>query len=444
VATALAVAVLAEAVAFAFRALGGSPKPSVGLTARIGLALFYVFHHVGLVLDASDLRISAGAGIPSVSELHITIAVALLSGTLVAAILLVLSGRAVGRAVGGPAWLRGLSGAKIALPYAAICLLGSLAVRFTLSLPANPALSGRVSIHPSYIAAALWPLGLGIVFGFTGGFISEKPSPAEAPGQHRVRVALAGGWRMLAAGLILSYVALLALSFVEPGTKSVAYNLSTGGTTRDALGGGLLTGLTVPNRAALVLFPSMGSCLGIFAHGGVTSISFCVLSYAHFPTRSAVATVGAAVRPTGLPSLPGAPAGYLGFLLVPALAMVFGGVWVARRLGSAGRGEAALAGALAGAVFALLALGVAVLSTLTVKVAGGSGGSVQSGSARLGPDLVVGTLLALAWGVAGGMIGALAGRRAGPEPTGQPAGPADHGFGPPEVPPPPVGPGGLP
>jgi hypothetical protein len=119
-------------------------------------------------------------------------------------------------------------------------------------------------------------------------------------------------------------------------------------------------------------------------------------------------------------------------------------VWVARRLGSADRGQAALAGALAGAVFALLALGVAVLSTLTVKLAGGSGGIVQSGSARLGPDLVVGTLVALAWGVGGGTIGALAGRRSVREPTDRPAGSAGYGFGPPEVPPPPEGPGSPP
>lgn len=58
-------------------------------------------------------------------------------------------------------------------------------------------------------------------------------------------------------------------------------------------------------------------------------------------------------------------------------------------------------------MFALLVVGVGYLSTITAGVAASSMGIGAGGSIRLGPDLVSGGLVALAWGVVGGILGGL-------------------------------------
>jgi hypothetical protein len=99
-----------------------------------------------------------------------------------------------------------------------------------------------------------------------------------------------------------------------------------------------------------------------------------------------------------------APAGYFLFLSVPAIATVLGGRAAARRAGVAGR-SAMRFGAAGGLVFGALVLAASVLSIVTVSYGStlveGSGGSLW-----LGPEPVVGALLASVWGVAGGAIGA--------------------------------------
>jgi hypothetical protein len=81
-----------------------------------------------------------------------------------------------------------------------------------------------------------------------------------------------------------------------------------------------------------------------------------------------------------------------------------------------------LAGGAAGLAFGGMALGLMVLARVTVEA---SGSLVSLGSSSFGPNLLLGWLLASAWGAAGGALGGLlgAGREAGPGRPG-PAGDA--------------------
>src|SRR5207244_12633834 len=116
--------------------------------------------------------------------------------------------------------------------------------------------SGSFSIHPSTIASIIWPLALAIGFGFAGGFRAAPPQD-EPETMTRARAVVFGGWRMLLAGLALSFVGLLVLAAVQPGARPTPYNIPTSSGS-DAVGGTVFTVLPGPNRAALALFPSMG------------------------------------------------------------------------------------------------------------------------------------------------------------------------------------------
>jgi hypothetical protein len=141
----------------------------------------------------------------------------------------------------------------------------------------------------------------------------------------------------------------------------------------------------------------------------------------------------------GIPSLPAAPGGYLLFLVVPAVATVMGGLAAARRAGAPDRRIGAAVGGLAGVVFAVFLSGVGLLSTLSVRF---SGHAQAAGSAsirvRLGPDLLIGTLVALAWGLVGGAIGGMIRPGAPPvSPSPIAVDVTNYGFGADPVPEPP-------
>jgi len=69
-----------------------------------------------------------------------------------------------------------------------------------------------ISIHPVLLSAALWPLVLALIAGFGGGFRSAPVGDGAL--DRRVRGALAGGWRMLWTGLVLSFGGLLVMAVV--------------------------------------------------------------------------------------------------------------------------------------------------------------------------------------------------------------------------------------
>ncbi len=383
---------IGEALAFLLYAAEDQARPSIASTARFGGFVFYAFHHVGLRFGGA-----AFGGIGA----NVTVALAMLTGTLVALWLLALTGRAIANRAGGSSVARGIQGAKVALPYAALCF----GLAFVDRVPQSQASTGFPAAHPSYVGAVLWPLGLAAVAGFLGGFRSAAPTGVMAtPWGMRLRAAAAGGTWMVAVGLILSFVGLMLLT---PFAPDVARDYFRPFDQSFLRGASVILGtlLVLPNMAAWVLFPAMGSCLevsgGVFGFGG----SFCFLSYSQFPTTQAIAGIT-----TPSPNLPSPPSGYFLFLLAPLVAVLVGGAIAARRAGAGTKQEAAGVGALAGLAYALLALAVAVLSTITAKASSfgqafpGAPGAIH---ARVGPALASTFLVALLWGVVGGAIGAL-------------------------------------
>jgi hypothetical protein len=401
-----------------YASLGGS-KPSKVDFARIGGAIFYGFHRVGLVFETP--RSVAGelgrSGFPFPLSARFTAALGLMGGTALALALLYRAGRAVASEVGGSAWARGLHGAKVGVPYAMVCLAAAWGVRFSVPI-------GNVSlkIHPSYVAAALWPLGLGILAGFLGGFrsadgASRTPS-RDTAWPRRAGAAVAGGWWMLGLGLVLSFVGLLVLAAVKPDATHDYFKAAfNGGADRGAatIAANLLV---LPNMSAWVLFPSMGSCLGISGGSFGLQGSYCFLSYTQFPTAKAA---GGLIGGGGFGALPNPPVGYYAFVLAPLIAVVVGGMVAVRRVSAESRGEAVAIGALAGVAFGLMAMLALVLSIVSVRVGGQVSGLSQAVTVRLGPQMASSVLLAFVWGVLGGTVGGFLRGRALPATVPRPA-----------------------
>jgi len=318
VVTAVIMAVVAAAPVVSARLGSGTARPSVGVLTRSAGLLFLEFHHVGIVARFTRLTLPFGLGQTSGSALSLTVAVALMTATLLAGGCLFMAGRIVGNRCGGPAWVRGLQGMKVAVPYAAICLLIALPIRFTTTIPGG---LGSLSVHPSRVGAFLWPLAIAVVPAFAGGFrLPRDSSPDRERWTRRVRGAMAGGWLMLWLGLALSFAGLGVLAAIHPGlTADYFHGAFRAGALR-GLAVVFLHSLVIPNMATWVLFPSMGACVG--ARGGGTAL--CALSYTNFPGGGR-ATMAASI-PTTAPS-----PGYFLFLLVPLVAVLVGGLWAARR-----------------------------------------------------------------------------------------------------------------
>jgi len=425
---------LAEALAFLTSLASRGRRPPAALTARLGDALFLWFHHVTLTFETIGRAAQPVAGAGPSLTFRFTLGLAVLGGTGFAGWLLARGGRTVAVRAGagagrGPtsALTAGLHGAKVAVPYAVVCLAASAGARFTVRLPSNPFVPTGLSVRPAYLSAFLWPLAIGAVAGFAGGVRASSPGrrvstvpaarqPAEGPPgaewDRRLRGAVWGGARMFLGAVALAFLGLLVLGAAHPSVTRAYF--------RAAFAHGVLRGVTlvaatalaVPNLAAWVVFASMGSCVEL---GG--SRSTCLLSYGHFPGGPGGSRLGGAFGRL-VPSGPGGPAptGYLLFLLVPVVAVVLGGAGAAVRARTASRLEAAAVGAAAGVVFALLCVGLVALATADGAVGAGLGRSAAS-TFRLGPQPVVSGLLALAWGALGGGVGGLA---RGPGPRGTP------------------------
>ena len=274
---------VAAGIGVALGYVSADTRPSPVATARLVGLVFFAFHHVGVHTSI--------AGGPSGFPVHgtITLAFAMLTGTVIALWLLARTGRAIAEHVGGTAVVRGLHGAKVALPYAVIVFAVSWLVRFE-----GGELTGE-GVHASFrvspLAAFLWPLGLAAVAGFVGGVRSPQGRVwlASRLGSWPTGVVTGGG-AMLAIGLGLAFVGLVLLAPVHPDATSAYF-----GPFKDSVATGLavvyVTLLFVPNMAAWVLLPSMGSCLTASGSAIGLSGSFCFLSYTQFPSSN-VATTG--------------------------------------------------------------------------------------------------------------------------------------------------------
>jgi hypothetical protein len=216
---------------------------------------------------------------------------------------------------------------------------------------------------------------------------------------------------MLVLGLALSLGGLFVAGVVQPDGPAALLTPSTARYVRAVFErpapGLLFLGHHVavaPNEAIWALVPAMGGCVSV--RGSVRADLVC---YRRFPTDVEAAPVpmpgGRLLLPIGGASFGPAPAPYLAFLLVPAVATVLGGRRAAARGGTVGVGAAGM-GAAAGVVFAALVAVVAALSSVTVAYGAAFAENATAGRVVLGPVVWSATLLALAWGAVGGAIGA--------------------------------------
>jgi len=409
---ALCVAALGQVVAFLALLAGALPGASAGQAALYGWALFYAFHHVGLAFRSPDLRLPAGAeqvlAWPAGYAVDGVVAFALLTGTALAAWMVMRAGRSIGEAVGGPELRRGIHGAKVAVPYALLSWIASWGLSVRLRLPdASP-----LSVHPSHLAAFFWPLALGAAFGALGGIRSEGTGFWTSPWlweteawPRRWRGAVRGGLWMLGLGLSLSLVGLGVLAVAEPDRTASLVDA----VFRPGVGTGfavLLLGLlALPNVASWILVPAMGGCLEVGGGAGSSLPPYCFLSYTSFFGHRLPDTFNSA---WGYPELGPPPRGFLLFLLVPVIAVLAGGALAARRAEVRGRLEGALVGSIAGAVFALCLTALLILALVTARFHGPLS-YVATGYFRYGPYPPYGMELGLAWGVAGGALGGFLG-----------------------------------
>jgi len=405
---ALCVAALGQIVAFLALLAGALGDASAAQATRYGWALFYAFHHVGLAFRSPDLRLPAHAervlAWPGGYAVDAVLAFALLSGTALSAWLLMRAGRSIGRAVGGPELRRGIHGAKVAVPYAFLSWVASWGLSVRLRLPdASP-----LSVHPSHLAAFFWPLTLAVAFGLVGGIRSAGEGIWTSPWiwetetwPRRWHGAVRGGLWMVGLGLSLSLVGLGILALVDADRTASLVDTAFHPGVGTGLAVVLLGLLALPNAAAWTLVPAMGGCLEVGGGAGSSLPPYCFLSYGSFFGHRLPDTF---ISAWGYPELGPSPRGFLFFLLVPAIAVLAGGVLAARWAEVRGRLEGALVGAMAGTVFAVCLTALLILALVTARFHGPLS-YVATGYFRYGPYPPYGLELGVAWGCVGGAIG---------------------------------------
>ncbi len=382
---------------------------SAAAAIRLGWMYFGAFHHVAIELDVSDLDLVAPGAAPGSTSL--SIGVAMLSVTAVAVLLLFRAGRRVADRAGGPTGARVLLGAAVAPSYALPAFGAALLVEVTTPLRLGAFATGELHVALSPWQALVFPFAIAAASGAAGGFRSALGSDARSEDVRRIAAASAGALRMLVAGLGLSLAGLFVAGVIHP-DEPVA--LLTPSTARyfETVFDRPATGLAIlghhlavaPNEAVWTFVPAMGACDGVRG-----SASVDLLCYSRFPIlleTTIPALEGLAVSsPFGPVVFRRAPAGSLAFLLVPAAATLLGGRFAGRRFG-ASRRERVLVGVTAGAMFALLIGVTAALSSITIAYGAAFGDDGSAGWIVLGPNVVTGTLCALAWGCVGGALGA--------------------------------------
>lgn len=396
---------------------------------KIGGAFFFLFHHAGITFDLPNFSLGDEAGgFASAIPVSFTLAMAMMLGTAIAVWLLYRGGRAVAASAGGRPAVRALHGAKVALPYALLALGLAFLINFSIPLPPLPFFEGGpLEIGPSPIAAFLWPLALGLLAGSWGGLSTAREEIREGSRGRWVAAVLGGGWRMAWYGLGLAFIGYLITAALNPDVPlpfGPDYFRAVGqaDSALDAVLLVLTTVLVIPNIATLVLVPAMGGALGFGGSASGLQVSCTLLSYTKFP--------GGAVESGQNPldvcaSLPirfeTAPFGYFLFLLVPLVATVVAARRAARRAEATSSAQGAAIGVASGVVFAAVVFLLMVLAAITFRAAGELGGFGGSQNLSIGPVIISGVLVALAWGVAGGALGgALGAGTGGAEPADVP------------------------
>jgi len=406
-------AALGQAAAFIIYFVSDQPG-SVGTFARLGWFYFDWFHHIALSASVPNISIpDTGGLLPGGASVRAHLGLALMLGTFFAIWLLYGAGKAVADRAEGGGLARALHGLKVAPVYALPCLLVSLLVKLDITAPSDAFDSGSVEVKSSAAQSFLIPLLIAAAAGAAGGLRSGRYELlTRGSWGRRVSGAFAGGFRMLALGIVLSFVGLLVLAVVHPdATRAYFRTVSEPPVDETALIIGHHV-LVLPNQSMWVLVPAMGGCDGVYGSGESSPF----LCYWKYPRDVSVSTSGGSPVSvlSGLPQVRteygSAPTGYFLFLLVPAISVLLGGRHAVRKRATF-RYEAAALGAAAGVVFGILVAVASWFASLSVGVSGDIAGVSSDFSARIGPDVLIGGLIALGWGIVGGAAGGwLAGR----------------------------------
>jgi hypothetical protein len=302
----------------------------------------------------------------------------------------------------------------VALGYAPPILLLALLVRFEQPKQIGSFVTAGVRVSLSTWQAFVFPLVIAAAASALGGLWSWAGT-SERLAAIRVRAVLGAGWVMFLLALGLSYAGLLVAGVVQPDEPAALATPSTAQYyarvfERPGLGAVILGHhvALAPNEALWTLVPASGAC--DVARGSERADLLC---YGAFPSTKA----GEAV------AFGDAPAGYLFFLLVPAVATVFGGRRASPRAGRDGWSSVA-DGAMAGVTYGVLVGLGCLLASITLSYTA-SAGANAGGTLWIGPDPLRGTIVALGWGIAGGAIGGASTRLrwsgAAPRGSGTPA-----------------------
>jgi hypothetical protein len=351
---------------------------------RLGAAYVALFHRVPVSLRLLPLGGESAAAVLSIALLLVTFATI--------ALLALVGRRVPARDRSGGALVVVAAG----VAYAVVPLALSFVASGRVPLPGDLTFAASVSLRVSAIPAFVVPFALAsasVAFGAISVRTRER-------GDAFVADVVAGGVRSAGLLLVLAVAAVLVLASARPvvgqmyGAVVAAPDSPEG---RAVIAGHLA--LLLPNQAIWVAVPAMGACDEVVLDGHATPF----LCYWR--------------EPTALPLLPGSngvipgdagfrrpPLAYLGFLAVPLIATVAGGVRAAR--GSTGTRHRALAGVCSGLAFAGLMVVAIALARIGLTIGGGFLGR-STFRLAIGPELLRGTVVSLAWGVGGGTLGAI-------------------------------------
>jgi hypothetical protein len=396
----LVMAVLGQAVAFAVN-LARAPGESAATAAKLGWLYFGWFHHAAVTARLTSVE-GGDAGLTA----HVGLAMML--GTVLAIAILYKGGRAVADKARGGAGARVLHGMKVAPAYAILPFVVSGLVSIDIPIPRNGLVAGSLQMPSWGLSWLVLPLLIAAAAGAAGGLRSGRHELiSNDPWGRRAAGIITGGLRMFVLGLVLSFVGLLVLAAIRPGATGT-YFRTISGTPNDQTTMNIAHHvLLLPNQSMWVLVPAMGGCDGL--SGGGVSASF--LCYSKVPTTVSVTPEGlTSDTPVVQADFAKAPSGYLAFLLVPALSVILGGRYAARKRARI-KGEAIAMGAASGVVFALLVVLGSWLASLSAVLSSPTGGLPANASVLIGPAVGAAGLLGLLWGVVGGALGGWLGGR---------------------------------
>ena len=401
---------LGQAVAFAVNLAQGV---SAGTAAKLGWLYFGWFHHAAVTTRLTSVE-GGEAGLTA------DVALAMMLGTFLAIAILYKGGRAVADRARGGAVARVLHGMKVAPAYAIPAFVVSGLVSIDIPIPRNGLVEGSLQMPSSGLSWFVLPLLLATAAGAAGGLRSGRYELiSHDPWGRRAAGVIAGGVRMFVLGLVLSFVGLLVLAAIRPGATRTYFETISGPPTDQTTMNIAHHVLLLPNQSMWVLVPAMGGCDGL-SGGGVSATFLC---YSKVPTTVSVSPEGpTSGTPVVQADFGKAPSGYLLFLLVPALSVVLGGRYAARKRARL-RWEAVGLGAASGVVFAVLVAVGSWLASVSAALSSPTGGIPANASVLIGPGVGAAGLLALVWGVVGGGLGGWLGGRKFP-PRAQLSGPS--------------------